>query len=298
MISVVIPSYNSENTIGLCIDSLIHQSYQGEYEVIVVDSSSDNTPRVVSGAYPQVKLIHIDNRTDPGTARNIGIGEAKGEIIAFTDSDCIPLDGWLESIAAVHMSQPQYKIIGGVIRNGNESDDSVGLAGYLAEFREFLPGQSKREVVHIPTCNISFKRQVFKDYGPFQGEYYPQEDLVYNYSLVEKGEKILLDPTIEVFHNHRSRLREFLMHQWKIGGATSRVLRTVRLPGSSLARHPFLNFVPILFVPAVKFVRTVKVFLRLQPRLVIGRPMAVFIFAFGLVAWTAGFFKGAYSGRH
>ena len=77
MLSVIIPSYNSEKTIRKCLDSLLDQTYEGEYEIIVVDSSDDKTPQIVTSLYPKVKLVHFRNKTDPGKARNIGIGRQK-----------------------------------------------------------------------------------------------------------------------------------------------------------------------------------------------------------------------------
>jgi glycosyltransferase involved in cell wall biosynthesis len=163
MISVIIPSYNSEKTIKQCLGSLINQTYEGEYEIILVDSSNDKTLEIVNSQYPNVKLVHLKSKTDPGTARNIGIRQARGEIIALIDSDCFAMTDWLKRIVEAHGET--YNIVGGVVVNGNAADDIIGWAGYLAEFREFLPGLPKMEVNHIPTCNISYKRIIFDRYG-------------------------------------------------------------------------------------------------------------------------------------
>ena len=296
MISVIIPSYNSENTIQKCLDSFKNQSYQGNSEIILVDSSIDRTPQIVSDNHPDIRLIHLDKKTDPGTARNIGIREAKGDIFAFIDSDCVPSKDWLERIANAHKSV--YRIIGGVVINGNADHDIIALAGYMAEFREFLPGQLKREVTHIPTCNISYKKEIFVKYGFFQGKYYPQEDLVYHCMLTEKGEKILLDPTIEIFHNHRSNFKEFLKHQKKIGAVTPLVLRTARLPGSFIAKHPIPYAILIPVLPVIKFLRTLIVFLHRQPKIIVRRPIAILAFGISLIWWTIGFTQGVCTSRY
>jgi glycosyltransferase involved in cell wall biosynthesis len=295
MISVIIPSYNSENTIQRCLDALKHQSYQGDFEIILVDSSIDRTPQIVSDNYPDTALIHLDKKTDPGTARNLGIREAKGDIFAFIDSDCVPSKDWLERIAAAHKSM--YRIVGGIVKNGNADHDIIALAGYMAEFREFLPGQSRREMTHIPTCNISYKREIFVEYGFFHGEYYPQEDLVYNYMLTSKGEKILLDPAIVVSHNHRSNFKEFLKHQKKIGAVTPLVLRAAGLPGSFIVKHPIPYAILIPVLPVIKFLKTLIVFLHHQPKIIARRPMAIMVFGIGLIWWTIGFTQGMYTSR-
>jgi len=292
MISIIIPSYNSENTIEKCLHSLLNQSFKSEYEIILVDSSVDNTPHIVLSHFPSVIFIHLDKKTDPGTARNIGIKEAKGELIAFIDSDCIAANDWLKKIESAHKSS--YKIIGGVVNNGNEENDLVGWAGYISEFREFLPGVPEQDVTHIPTCNISYKKIIFHEFGMFQGKYYPQEDLVYNYNLCKNGEKILLNPAIKVYHHHRTRLRDFLWHQNRIGNITSKVLKVIQLEGSLIARNPVLALFLIPILPIVKFTRTLAIFLRYQPKVIIKRPLAWMLFAFGLFFWIIGFARGAF----
>lgn len=292
MLSVIIPSYNSEHTIEKCIDSILNQSFSGDYEIILVDSSSDRTPLIVSANYPGVSLTHLNKKTDPGTARNIGIGKASGKVIAFIDSDCAAAKDWLERICDAHTSG--YNVIGGSVHNGNDANNLVAWAGYISEFREFIPEQSKREVTHIPTCNISYKANVFETYGLFQGEYYPQEDLVYNHKLSLHGEKILFDPSIQVYHTHRTKLEDYLGHQKKIGKITSHVLRLIDLEGSYIARRPILAALVLPLLPIVKFIRTISVFTKLRPSLILKRPRVLSVFATGLIYWVIGFSQGIY----
>jgi len=88
-VSVIVPAYNARKTISQCIEALLSQKYPREnYEVIVIDDgSADGTADAVK-AYP-VKYMYQRNQ-GPATARNAGVREAQGEIILFTDSDCVP----------------------------------------------------------------------------------------------------------------------------------------------------------------------------------------------------------------
>jgi glycosyltransferase involved in cell wall biosynthesis len=295
MISIIIPSFNSELTIEKCLGSLCSQKNQSAEEIFLVDSSTDATPRIVREKFPQVKLIHLDQKTDPGTARNLGVRESKGELIAFIDSDCVAAEDWLEKISAAHRAG--YRVAGGAVCNGNDPGNPVAWAGYMAEFREFLPEQPRREVPHIPTCNISYQRSVFDQYGLFANIYYPQEDLVFNTQLNRAGEAILFDPEIRVFHRHRTRLKDFLRHQAHIGRVTARVLRLFELEGSSIARHPWKVCLLLPVLPAVKFCRTLGVFGRLQPWTPLRHPIAVAILALGLAYWVAGFSREVFQGK-
>ncbi len=293
MLSVIIPSYNSEQTIVSCLASLHRQTYSGSYEIILVDSSADATPRLVTSSYPSVTLIRLREKTDPGTARNRGIGAARGDVLAFIDADCVAAPDWLEKIAGAHHSP--YGAIGGSIEIADGS--LIAWAGYITEFREFLPEQPKREVFHVPTCNISYKKEWFERCGHFQGAFYPQEDLIFHYHARERGETMLFDPSIRVCHHHRTILKDYLVHQVKIGEATSRVLRIADLEGSFLPRHPVLSLPVIPFLPLVKFVRTMGVFLRYRRRTIFRHFPVVFIVALGLLFWVAGFIRGIYGGR-
>jgi len=92
LISVVIPTFNRQNTISYCLDSVLAQTYK-DIEVIVVDDhSTDNTVSIVC-SYPdsRVRCVVLEKNSGAQTARNRGILEAKGDWIAFNDSD----DEWL-----------------------------------------------------------------------------------------------------------------------------------------------------------------------------------------------------------
>lgn len=293
MITVVIPSYNSEATIDRCLQSLKMQSFTGRYEIILVDSSTDRTPEIVTGRHSDVTFTHLKEKTDPGTARNLGASRAQGDVIAFIDSDCVATTEWLERISESYCSG--ISAVGGAVRNGNQEGDLIALAGYIAEFREFIPGQPKREVRHIPTCNISYRKEIFESFGGFNKEYYPQEDLVFNYRLHAAGEKIIFDPSIQVYHHHRSKWKEYTGHQLRIGNITSRILKKIPLHGSTIARNKAFAIPLVPLLPLVKFVRTVDTFMRYEPSSICRKPQVLGIFAIGLIYWAVGFTQGIFA---
>jgi len=294
MISVILPSYNSESTIEPVLTALKNQSYGEPYEIILVDSSEDKTPEIVRSKFPDIKYIHLKEKTDPGTARNLGLKESTGKIILFIDSDCVAQPDWIEKMASLHQDTDHAAIGGGVL-NGNDPQNNVAWAGYMAEFREFIPEQDRRQVSHIPTCNISYKRQYLEELGGFNPNYYPQEDLDFNFRLINAGGTILFNPEAKVSHNHRTTLKDFVRHQKNVGWITSRMLKILPLEGASIARSKIKTLILIPFIPIVKWIRTLSVFLRLNRSVITGHIPAIFIFAYGLIPWASGFIKGVFS---
>ncbi len=91
-VSVIIPMYNSENTIEECLDSLVAQSFFGEMELIIVDDSSTDASRKKAVNYEMkypdnIMIICLETNAGPGNARNIALQYAAGEYIGFVDSD-------------------------------------------------------------------------------------------------------------------------------------------------------------------------------------------------------------------
>jgi len=290
-VTVIIPSYNSESTIRATLSSVIAQDFEEPFEVIVVDSSSDETPAIISQAFPQVQLIHRGQQTDPGTARNLGIAQARGEIIACLDSDCAAPADWLQRM--VNAQRAGHPIVGGSVENGNP-EKTLAWAGFMGEFREFIAIGEPRLVQHQPTCNISYHRSIFTRFGGFPTSFYPQEDLLFHWRLGQQGIPIWFDPGITVRHTHRVEWRPYLQHQRRIGHITAQVLELTGDEGAFLARSPLLSILVAPILPLVKFSRTLTHFVNWRPQIVRRHWGALPLLLMGLYAWVIGFVAGAW----
>ncbi|HEY75278.1 MAG TPA: glycosyltransferase [Thermoflexia bacterium] len=289
--SVIVPSYNAAATIRGTLASLAAQEIDRPYEVIVVDSSDDGTDRIVAEEFPWVRLIRRDRQTDPGTARNLGIAQAAGEVIACLDADCVAPRDWLRRMLAAQ--REGHQVVGGAVENGNPHS-LLAWAGYMGEFREFLPVGKPRTVRHVPTCNIAYHRSVFERFGGFPTRFYPQEDLLFHWRLSHHGVVIWFDPSIRVRHHHRARLGPYLAHQRRIGRITARVLRLTGEEGAFLARSPLLALGASPLLPLVKWGRTLGVFWSQAPEVLRTRLLALPLLLLGLCAWALGFVEGAW----
>jgi glycosyltransferase involved in cell wall biosynthesis len=288
-VTVLIPAYNAADTIRATLSSLLAQDFDECYEIIVVDSSSDETPRIIAEEFPTVRLFHLDQQTDPGTARNLGIVQAVGEIIACIDSDCIAPTNWLERMVVAQRAG--HEVVGGTIENGNP-ESLISWAGYLGEFREWLPVGQARLVSHVPTCNISYHRSIFAQFGGFPTKFYPQEDLLYHWRLSQQGVPIWFDPHIRVRHVHRSTWRSYVRHLRRIGRITPRVLKLTCEEGVFLARSPVLALLAAPVLPLIKWLRTIAVFMSQQPHVLRKHALALVPFLVGLYVWAVGFVEG------
>jgi GT2 family glycosyltransferase len=269
------------------------QDIQLSYEIIVVDSSPDETADIVRRDFPQVKLIHLPQKTGPELARNTGALHARGKIFAFIDSDCIAEPDWLCRLVA--RLEAECDAVGGAISNGN-GGTLVSWAGYFCEFREFLPGGPPREVPYLSLGTVAYRRETFLEAGGFPPSYYPMEDQVFHWSLRKRGMRIVLDPQIVVAHMHRSERSQFLEHQRRIGRANAQVMHVLKLRGNMLARYPLLALVAMPLLILYRFTRTLIICLKVEDALVLRNPSLTWLCWLGMCWWARGFLDGTFAG--
>ncbi|MDJ0898375.1 MAG: glycosyltransferase family A protein [Xenococcus sp. MO_188.B8] len=116
LVTVIIPVFNDSKRLKLCLKALQNQTYPKDaYEIIVVDNNSDENIEAVVSQFPQTT---ITSECKPGSyaARNKGISLAKNEIIAFTDSDCIPASNWIEKGVFNLLKRPNCGLVAGQIK--------------------------------------------------------------------------------------------------------------------------------------------------------------------------------------
>jgi glycosyltransferase involved in cell wall biosynthesis len=218
-LSVVIPAYNARATIVRCLRALEPQTQRADVEVLVVDSSTDGTAALVAREFPAVRLWSFPERKFPGDARNYGIAQARGKILAFTDADCEVERQWIDQMLAAH--QHADPIIGGAVTNGSPRSP-VSWGYYFCEFSGWLPHLPAGPREEIPTCCLSIKRWMFDRYGPFlEGTYC--SDSAWQWKVGEAGYVPRFVPTIRVAHCYQERLLVWLRHAVQHGRAFARV---------------------------------------------------------------------------
>ncbi len=289
IVSVIVPCFNSGQTIRRCLNALLEQNTSIPYDVTVVDSSLDETPQIVEKEFPSVRLIHLDTRTFAGAARNIGARATRAPFCLMIDSDCIARNDLIERMIARHR-EDEYAAVGGSLRNGTPASLS-GWTGYLLEFKEFIPAAPGREVDTVPTANVTYRRAALEGHGYFDDDMWLAEDILFNWKMRRAGERILFDPEIEVTHLNRTGWREVLSYQVSLGKCSAEARRRGSLPGNSLLGYPVL----ILLMPFVRLMRAAAWLARVDRKAFFMFLLISPMYLVGSCFWSAGFFKGARS---
>jgi len=215
-ISVIVPAYNCETTIRACIESLLTQSRAPDEIVVVDDGSRDGTADAVS-KYP-AKLVRLARNAGPGVARNEGAKIASGDILAFTDSDCVAPSDWLARIERELQDEGIVAVTGGYA--GTLVDGFLPLLQHLVlrERQASLPD----EIASTITSNFACRRRAFEAVGGFplycrrrdsQRPVWGNEDEELGFRLTRAGGRIRWMKDVGVLHRFRPGLWAYLRQQ-------------------------------------------------------------------------------------
>ena len=205
-VSVIVCSYNGAKTLAACLESLGKLDYP-EYEVILVDDGSTDNTAEIAAQFPSVTYIRQNNH-GLSHARNTGAAAAKGEVFAYTDSDCMADVDWLYyligtltsgdfgGVGGPNISPPAQDWIQACVAAAPGGPSHVLLTDTIAE--------------HIPGCNMAWYRWAFESVGGFDVEYRKAgDDVDFCWRVQQAGHTIAFSPTAIVWHYRRFTLRAF-----------------------------------------------------------------------------------------
>lgn len=208
-VSVVLPTYRSEATVGRCLSQLERQTF-GDYELIVVDSSPDNACARVISAFRTVRLERSSERLAPQAARTLGARLARGRILVFTRPDVYVPPDWLEHVVA---AVAEHGVVaGGLVCHGSRWLDQ-GI--HLTRFSKWLPARGGRVVDVGPVANLALPRELFERLGGFSGT--AAGDATLCWRLAAAGHPLWLVPEGWAEYHHRQTLRTFLSDRYRRG---------------------------------------------------------------------------------
>ncbi len=225
--SVVVITFNRAGDLPRSVRSLYAQTHRPLEIVLVDDASTDSTPEAMSElaekAPDGVAVIVRRRETNGGIgpARNTGIEAASGDIIAFTDDDCVAEPTWAAELAK-GFSSDQIGAVGGAIVEPPERS----WAQRAAEGINFL-GTKERSVRALNGCNMAY-RATFLDAHPFDPKADYGDDLDRCFDVAGNGLVVWFTPRARVVHHHRRSIRAFLRQQFRRGKGSVWVRRKHR----------------------------------------------------------------------
>jgi GT2 family glycosyltransferase len=225
-VSVVVCAYNAERTMEACLASLETLNYP-DYEVIVVNDGSRDCTLEISERFPYCRIISQENK-GLSIARNVGAEAATGDIVAYTDSDCVADPDWLTYLVA-RMEEGNLAACGGP--NFPPPEDSLVPAAVAVS-----PGGPTHVLIsdevaeHIAGCNMAFRRDALLALGGFDPKYRAAgDDVDICWRFQDAGHTIGFSPAAVVWHFRRNTVRAYISQQRGYGKAEALVY----------AKHPF-----------------------------------------------------------
>jgi len=275
-VTVVVPARNAAESLLPCIESI---RSQGAPVIVVDDGSVDDTADVAEKAGA---VVLRQTPKGPAAARNLGARHAAGEILLFTDADCLPAAQWVSE-----MVKPfEDETVVGV--KGVYSTEQTGWIPQLAqvEFEDrYKLLAKKRSIDMVDTHAAAYRREVFLRYGGFDETFgaASNEDTEFSYRLAEEGNRMVFAPEAVVVHKHPERLWEYARK--KFGRGYWRMKAYAKHPGKA-ARDSYTPQglkLQILLLPVMAFF-AVLVLLGARWIGVIGLSLGAA--AFGCFSWT------------
>ena len=249
MISIVIPVFNGEKTLGALLASL-EADDAGKCETVVVDDGSTDGTREVASAFA-VNLLSTGGRKGPAAARNMGAKESKGDVLLFLDADTVVRPDLAGHIAQRFNGDPALIALVGYY-------DKVPLnKGAFARYKALMVHYWFRNasvMESFETCVGAIRREVFFKAGGFD-ESYPEadvEDYEFGYRVMEQG-PILVDHAMIVGHNFPSFSKNFSNYYrrsklWmELFLSRRKFESTATTPGEGIARATGIAAAVLLF---------------------------------------------------
>jgi GT2 family glycosyltransferase len=249
-VSIVIPVYNGAATIAQCLESLIPQALAGhECEIIVIDDGSCDETMSVLSRYKDVRVVSQPRNMGPAAARNRGAQEATGEIILFTDADCVPGENWVADMARSFEDDPGVTGVKGVYRT-RQRDLTARFVQLEFEFKyERMKQQEK--IFFIDTYSAGYRRDVFLESGGFDTGFpvASTEDIELSFRLAAKGYRMVFNPRAYVYHQHPASWIDYMKRKFKYAYWGAVVMR--RYPNKALndSYTPITQKVQLILVP-------------------------------------------------
>ena len=216
MVSVVICAYNAERTMLPCLESLRKLDYPN-FEVIIVDDGSRDRTAEISMDFPEFRLIRQPNK-GLSVARNVGLHAARGDLIAYTDSDCVVDPHWLTLMVRT-LTEKNFDGCGGPNYAPHED-------GWVEACCAASPGAPCHVLTaddvaeHLAGCNMVFTKAALLKVGGFDPQFTSAgDDVDMCWRILDSGMRLGFCPAAFVWHFRRNTIKAYYGQQRGYGRA-------------------------------------------------------------------------------
>jgi len=223
-VSVIVPAFNAAGTLDDCLAALLDQSVaRSSYEIIVVDDGSLDTTADVAARYCNegVQLVRQPNQ-GAASARNMGVAHAAGDLLLFTDSDCVPQPDWIERMVAA-FADPETVGAKGTYLTGQRR--LVARFVQIEYEDRYDRMRNQERIDFVDTYSAGYRRDIFQQNGGFNVAVRFVEDQEFSFRLAEKGYKLVFVPEARVSHLHDQDVFEYVERKFNIGVWKARVMQ-------------------------------------------------------------------------
>ena len=217
-LSIVVCTFNRAHQLATALQHIVESADRSSLttEVVVVDNNSTDETRAVVAAAAASSPVPIryasEKRQGLSFARNRGLKEAKGEIVAFTDDDCIVAPDWVSAIWRELEVYPDAAVLGGRVDLYNPADAPIAVRPFTDRVRYTNAGEIYQFIIG---CNLAVRRSAARELGEFDPalggtKRVVADDIEYVYRAFRRGFGVQFSPAPQVLHNHGRRQRDEL----------------------------------------------------------------------------------------
>ncbi len=219
-VSIIIPVRNRPKDISACLKSLKKLDYpEDKTEIIVVDDASDDiTPETIK-RFPNVRLIALTEHSQVSFCRNTAARTAKGDILAFIDSDCLADPSWLKELVPAFRDE-SLGALGGLVDSyyTEKSLDQYETVKSALNIGSWFKRSIKKErFFYVPFCNILVRRDLYLKLGGLKEELHVGEDVDFCWRLQDSNAILEYRPMGRIFHKHRNSPVSFCARRFDYG---------------------------------------------------------------------------------
>jgi glycosyltransferase involved in cell wall biosynthesis len=197
LISVIIPNRNNATSIGKCL-AAAQASHHGNFEIIVVDDSSEDNSIEIIERYP-CRLVRLRQHGGAAQARNAGANHSRGRILFFTDADCLLQPDTLALATRTLAHEGANAIIGGTYTPAPH--DRRFFSRFQSVFINYFETRRAPAADYIATHALAMDASVFRGNRGFAEHVRPiLEDVEFSHRLRRAGCRLVMNPAIQVQH--------------------------------------------------------------------------------------------------